>query len=188
MLVLAASAAAQEPPPARPGPYVIDVRGSISGVPAGSAFYPPLPPGAVIPARGFGAEVGAHVYPIRLGVSTLGIGAGFMRLRGSVGDPDVSATITALTPQLSFNFGTRTGWSYLSAGYGNLQIDTSAGESGELATGRLDSVNVGGGARWFLSSHVATGFDVRFHRVGGNSNLETPATTVVSASIGLSFR
>lgn len=187
-LLIPVSALAQEPPPESPGPYVIDLRGAVAGIPNSTAFFPtvPLTETAAIPARGFGFDTGLHVYPFSLGVAKVGLGANLTRVRGSLSDPsEVSATVTTLAPQLSFNFGTRSGWSYLSAGYGGGEVRSRA-EDGPAESGRVGALNIGGGARWFLSPHVAFGFDLRFHRLGAGGT--TPAAKVMAASIGLSLR
>jgi len=185
-LVLFASVAeAQEPPPEPPGPYVIDVRGAISGIPNAIAFFPTVTATDAIPARGFGFDVGGHVYPASLGHSRLGLGVNFMQVRGSVGPPDVSATVTAVAPQISFNFGTRSGWSTLSAGYGVARVKSRA-TNGDADGGQVGALNIGGGARWFLSPHAAVGFDVRFYRLAAGDTV--PSTKIVAASAGLSMR
>lgn len=186
-------AVAQSVPPSPPGPYVIDIRGATGGIPQGAAFYPSAPQGTIVPARGFGVELGGHVYAGRLGTARLGFGVSGMYLRGTASPPaatvqtlpDVDATLTGVAPQLSFNFGTDDGWSYLSAGVGAQRFRSNL--SGPLTstsrqTGWMRTVNVGGGARWFTGEHLALGFDLRFH-IGG-----TPRTTLVSASVGIALR
>lgn len=180
LLATASRAAAQVPDP--PGPWVIDVRGATSGVPSDTAFYPPLSTETLVPARGFGLDVGAHVYLFSLGPSRIGLGATYVRLRGTT--PGVAATVTTVAPQVSFNFGTVNGWSYLSAGYGRAAVRATVEEGAGSATedsGSLASLNVGGGARWFLTAHVGIGFDLRWHRLGG-----TPGASLLSASAGFS--
>src|SRR6185436_6229797 len=133
-LLMSTAAFAQSPP----GPYVIDVRGSMSGTPGGDAFYPPVPENTLAPQRGFGFGAGAHLYPFSLGISRVGVGIDLTRARGSARSPattstasgstttivgsaagvGASMTVTTVAPQLSFNFGTHDGWSYLSAGVG----------------------------------------------------------------------
>ena len=193
LLLITGPAYAQGPQPGPPGPYVIDVRGATSGIPQGESFYPPVPAGTTIPARGFGLDLGGHIYAGRIGAARLGFGANAMYVRGTATPPaatvqtlpDVDATLTTVAPQLSFNFGTADGWSYLSAGVGAQRFRSN--QSGPLAprshlTGWMRTVNVGGGARWFTTDHLALGFDLRFH-VGG-----TPRTTLVSASVGVALR
>ena len=210
------AAAAQTAPADRPGPYIIDVRGTMMSLPNDAAFFPPLPSSTAVPSRGFGIDLGAHVYPLQLGPARLGIGAAFLRARGTVspGEPDadsgsttgpatpeVAALLTTFTPQVSFNFGSRAGWSYLSAGFGRAQISTRASafvdqdDENEVNPARVvdhdsaSSLNIGGGARWFVRSHLAFTFDVRFHMIGaGGGEAATPSVTEVAASVGLSFR
>jgi hypothetical protein len=221
-LLMSTPAAAQSSPPSAPGPYVIDIRAPMSGLPSTSGFHPVLPAKTLVPKRGFGLGVGGHVYVARLGVSRVGVGVDVLRVRGTAVTPvtpststtgagtplssgaslsvasqiDVSMTMTAVAPQLSFNFGTREGWSYLSGGYGIAQIRTEAtGEQESPLTGRTTlvrddgrsaSINYGGGARWFIRDHVAVGFDLRFHRITAVGNRSV--ATLVVASVGLSVR
>jgi hypothetical protein len=187
-----APASAQTPSP--PGPYVIDVRGAFSGLPTQAAFLPALPSATAIPSRGFGFEAGGHVYLLSLGPARLGLGVSVLRARGTASTvtetaalPDVAVTLTAIAPQVSFNFGTRDGWSYLSAGYGRAQVRAIAtpatGSTLQQDSGGVAAINFGGGARWFLRDHLAVGFDVRFHR------LSAPASTMpVAVAVGFSLR
>ena len=216
--------AAQIAAPGPPGPYVIDVRGATSAIPQDPAFFPPVPTATIIPSRGSGIGVGAHVYLIRLGPARLGIGASALLVRGIASPakpavpasgstsastapparPDVEATLIDVAPQLSLNFGSAEGWSYVSAGVGRAQLltETSAfggGRSGTKMTpaqttesGTLSSTNFGGGARWFVKAHMAFSFDVRFHLVSGGAGVSggppTPSTTLVVAAAGISLR
>jgi len=209
-LLMSTAAFAQSPP----GPYVIDVRGSMSGTPGGPSFYPPVPENTLAPQRGFGFGAGAHVYPFRLGLSRVGMGIDLMRARGTarspattstasgstttiVGSPgavEASMTVTTVAPQLSFNFGTHDGWSYLSAGFGatytRARVNVSASDTTPAASiareRRTHTINVGGGARWFLRERLAVGFDIRFHRLGATSGL--PSKQIVGLSVGMSVR
>ena len=81
-----------------------------------------------LPGRAFGPVVGAHWYPVRLGVVTFGFGGEVMSARrgrtidtGTEDEPaetTVNSRFSALSPQISFNFGSRDGWSYISGGIG----------------------------------------------------------------------
>jgi hypothetical protein len=211
LFLSAAPAAAQGPPPAPPGPYAIDVRGAFGGFPRDPAFFPPVPTGTVVPTRGFGIEVGGHVYLFNLGPARLGVGASVTRVRHKTSPadppstgttppppqtvPDVEATLTTVAPQVSFNFGTADGWSYLSAGYGRAQVNTATLETATPAaieSGPLNAINIGGGARWFRSRHLAITFDVRFHIVSAKAAepplAGTPRSTVITAGAGISLR
>ncbi|MBI2829373.1 MAG: hypothetical protein HYX77_08915 [Acidobacteria bacterium] len=214
-------AAAQVAAPDPPGPYVIDVRGVTSAIPQDANFFPPVPTATIVPSRGYGIDVGAHVYLMRLGSGRLGIGGNVVRVRGTASPaapssgsipatpaaairPDVRATLTTLAPQLSYNFGSAEGWSYVSAGLGRAQLRTGTsafGGSGSTSSamparsvdsGTRSSINVGGGARWFAKAHLAFSFDVRFHLVSAGAEegtaQATPRTTLVAASAGISVR
>jgi hypothetical protein len=180
-----------------PGPYIIDLRGAMSGAPGGAAFYPPVPAETRAPQRAFGFGAGAHVYPFQLGLARIGFGVDVMRVRGSatsVNAINAAMTVATIAPQVSFNFGTREGWSYLSGGYGttqtNTKVQTPAADSIAAAAlmreRRSGTINIGGGARWFVRDHVAVGFDVRFHRLGAGLGL--PSTQVVGLLVGISGR
>lgn len=218
-------AAAQIAAPDPPGPYVIDVRGATSAIPQDAGFFPPVPTATIIPSRGYGIDIGAHVYLIRLGSGRLGIGANVLRVRGTASPaapasgstsaaisapslppttPDVEATLTTLAPQISFNFGSADGWSYVSAGLGRAHVTTGSSSFGgegsgtdltpaqSVDSGTRSSINVGGGARWFTKAHLAYSFDVRFHLVSAGAaegtSPATPRTTLVAASAGISLR
>jgi hypothetical protein len=164
--------------------YVLDLRGATSGLPTDTAFFPGIPLETIVPARGFGFDVGAHVYLFRLGPSRVGIGANYVRVRGTA--PGVVASASILAPQLSFNFGTASGWSYLSAGFGSARTSTRFEDTAGTVTaesGGLDATNYGGGARWFLARRLAVGFDARFHRIAG-----PPKASLFTASVGFSVR
>jgi hypothetical protein len=183
LLLAAAPAAGQTQEPV--GPYVVDLRGATSGLPNDTAFYPGVPPeDTIVPARGFGFDAGGHVYLFALGPSRVGVGVNYVRVRGTAGGS--VAVVSALAPQVSFNFGGRDGWSYLSAGPGRAWVETSLADGAGTLTresGALNALNAGGGARWFIASRLAVGFDVRWHRISG-----PPRTTLLAASVGVSVR
>ena len=213
----AAQVAAADPP----GPYVIDVRGVTSAIPQDAGFFPSIPTATIIPSRGYGIDVGAHLYVMRLGSGRLGIGVNMVRVRGTASPaapssgstpgtpapatrPDVRAVLTTLVPQLSYNFGSSEGWSYVSAGLGRAQLTTGTSAFGETGSdaggtparsavsGTRSSINIGGGARWFTRAHLAFSFDVRFHLISSGSakgaTQATPRATLVAASAGISLR
>jgi hypothetical protein len=199
VVIVAGQAAAQTSPP---GPWVLDVRGVTSAVPTDAAFYPALAT-SFVPSRGFGVDVGAHVYPFDLGFARIGLGASFVGVRstavapaqsaGAEGSPAtagqrVTLNMRTIAPQISANFGSRDGWSYLSAGVGAASLNTETADvmPGRQDSGRLRSVNFGGGARWFIRERLAFGFDLRAHRIAAGSG--TPKTTLFAVNAGLSFR
>jgi hypothetical protein len=171
---------AQSLNPGPPGPFVVDVRGATSGVPSAAGFFPSLPSGAIVPGRGFGGAAGAHVHLLPIGSARLGLGADVMFVRGTT--PDATSTLLTVAPQVSVNFGTSDGWSYLSAGIGAARL---AFEPGDVAE-RVRSINFGGGARWFLGPRLGIGFDVRVHRMAAGD--ATPSASAVSLGVGLSVK
>jgi hypothetical protein len=171
-----------------------------------------MPKSTAVPSRGWGIDAGAHVYPLQLGAARLGIGLMLLRARGTAAPakpastsgtssppapattPDVAAVVTTVAPQISVNFGSRAGWSYLSAGIGRAGISTKTSAFGTtqarlLDSGSRSSINFGGGARWFTRARLAFSFDVRFHMVrAGGDVTPTPGATLVAASAGISLR
>ena len=100
-----------------------------------------------------------------------------------------------VAPQVSFNFGSPRGWSYVSGGVGVATVTGRFQGRAELIdleqqSGALLAYNVGAGARWFFLPRVAFTFDLRFHRygAGGDGDAGTPSGSVGSASVGVSFR
>ena len=201
VLFLAAPALAQ--PPQEPiGGYVIDLRGSIipfsrnADLASARGLHPPDTPGA-----GFGFDIGAHVYPLRLWVITFGIGASYhvAAASQSPGDlsrnpdgPSLRKTFTALSPQVSFNFGTRDGWSYLSGGIGRSRLSLSAEGADAPSQPTANTLNYGGGVRWFTSNRMAFTIDVRIYAMSPiAATSDTPASprmTQMTLNVGVSFR
>src|SRR5687768_326700 len=109
--------------------------------------------------------------------------------------PDVTTKVTALTPQLSLNFGHSLGWSYVSAGIGRAKVESSAVLAGSTIvftpreSGWVGAINFGGGARWFINDHIGVGFDLRWHKLGAVAPSTTttgaPRTTLFVAGAGL---
>lgn len=177
-MLLGSRVEAQSITPGPPGPFVFDVRGVTSGIPASPGLYPDRGDEFVVPARGFGFDVGAHVYRFHLGPARLGLGVNLIHVRGTA--IDANATLRIIAPQLSFNFGTSNGWSYLSVGAGNARVDA-------VETGASSAINAGGGARWFMRRHLAVGFDVRMHKIAADGDIMGQSTQI-SASVGLSLK
>lgn len=170
---------AQSLTPGPPGPYfVVDVRGATSGIPTSIGLYPTVPEGGQVPSRGFGYDAGAHAYLFNLGTVRIGLGVSVIGVRGTATDAD--ATMRILAPQLSFNFGTSDGWSYLSVGAGTARVDAEE-------TGSSSAINAGGGARWFIKRHLGVGFDIRLHRIAADGDI-MGQSTAFSASVGFSLK
>jgi hypothetical protein len=156
-----------------------------------------------MPGRGLGVAVGLHVYPGRLGKVTLGLGAQFLVSRarstlepttsGGAEGPTVEARYSALSPQLSLNFGGPNGWSYVSGGIGwaTLTIENTSTPVTE-PDGRLRTLHYGGGARWFAKKHLAFSFDLRFHRypaqAAATARPAYPKGRMLVASAGISVK
>ena len=195
-----AAAPAEAQAPARPGPWVLDLRGVTSAVPTDAAFYPTLT-STVVPSRGFGGDIGIHVYLLNLGPARVGLGASAMAVRAAASAPGTQAetgepaqpqrvamTLRAIAPQLSLNFGSRNGWSYLSAGVGLGSVNSQAQDSapGERQSGGLRTVNYGGGARWFITARLAFGVDLRAYQLAAGAG--TPRVSIFAAGAGVSIR
>ena len=184
------------------GWFVADLRGSIA--PFGQNQTLAIDRGfdpTVTPGTGLGLEAGAHIYVFRWRVITFGVGASFHTSvadrRPTDTDPDPNGPIlrkkfTAITPQISLNFGGRNGWSYLSGGLGTSQLSLFARNDEEPDQRRSTTVNYGGGARWFLSEHLAFSLDLRFYDVSPLEPTDTepgaPRMTVMVFSVGASFK
>jgi len=201
LVLVAVPARAQATDPI--GPFVVDVRGLMAGLPTAAGWTPgDLAEGAVVPSRGYGLEGGAHVYVGRLGAARIGVGGALGLARGTAlpaesGLPDVIGRVTTLAPQLSFNFGQRLGWSYLSAGYGGTRFESEASattdtEAEIVSSGWVGTLNFGGGARWFLTEHVGVGFDARWHRISSRDATATAAaalrTSLFHLAVGVSIQ
>lgn len=199
----AAPAGAQGPPP-RIGPFVVDLRATVPLFPndvpqlADSRALQP----AELPGQGFGGQVGVHVYLFRWKALTLGVGGeATVALASSAPPPDSGSTQRPVTerfisaaPQVSFNFGTGRGWSYLSGGVG--RSVWSLHESGLLDSGAdvepLQTINYGGGARWFIKNHLAFSLDVRIYEVQPGTpvlpNPGSPRTRLMIVGAGISLK
>jgi hypothetical protein len=170
------TARAQDEPP-RIGPFVVDVRGSSPSFPEDAQLAASRGLSVdELPGRGLGLDAGAHVYLFKWRVITVGVGAQmtFARAKSAAVVQDevevarpVTSWFTSFTPQLSFNFGTGDGWSYISGGIGSSVWSTVPDAQPPLPADeeRLTTINYGGGARWFAKPHLAFTFDVRFHSI-----------------------
>lgn len=191
--------------PTRPvGGFVVDIRGSVPFFPTDADVAAPRELStAELPAWGVGLEVGAHVYPLRWKGFALGLGGSTLWTRrtrrpeapdGSAGDlgPAVTSRLGAVSPQISFNFGHRMGWSYLSGGIGRATLGVSREDRTEEAGEAVKTINYGGGARWFTRDRLAVSLDLRLYAM--NPQPATTRTagharhTVVVLNAGVAFR
>jgi hypothetical protein len=160
---------------------------------------------ANMPTRGLGLAFGGHWYPAAKGRVTLGLG-GEILLSGatktleadeddpaSVDGPAVRTRFWSISPQVSLNFGTGRGWSYLTGGlgWGGLRSELEASPVGDAdSTPRV--INYGGGARWFAKEHVAFAIDLRFYAVNAQQATSNrpayPSMTLMIFSAGVAFK
>jgi hypothetical protein len=186
--VAAPVARAQDPPPAIPL-VAVDLHGTFTNFPDLQAVADSrgLSIGQ-LPGAALGADVALHVYPLRWRAITFGIGGQLVYVRAHNTPPVVTGQTPLLPvterfvsggPQLSFNFGTGTGWSYLSGGIGRSvwQIVPEGAQPQDADQARLNTSNYGGGARWFIKTHLAFSFDVRLYAISPG-----PATAAAPGS------
>jgi hypothetical protein len=156
-----------------------------------------------LPSRGLGLVFGGHIYPLRRGVITFGLGAELMTSGRSrspeeataagTTDSTVHTGFSSFAPQVSFNFGSRQGWSYISGGlgWGRFTTELTATPLPD-AENRLQTINYGGGARWFVNGHVAVSLDLRFYAINPQEATLTrpayPRATIVTFSAGVGFK
>jgi hypothetical protein len=191
---------AQEPPPPIPR-YVIDLHANIARFPADPVLASSrLLDLAELPGSGLGVDAAVHVYPFRYRAVTFGIGGRVTTSRAHKTQADTSVLhsvterFTYLGPQLSFNFGTASGWSYISGGIGGGKW--SVVPDGSLPKPpdeeRLRTIDYGGGARWFAKPHLAFSFDLRFYAINPSSpTLALPAgprKTLMVFGAGISLK
>jgi hypothetical protein len=210
LLMLPPAARAQDPVPlpvveAPIGPFVVDVRGVWARFKKDAAIATELGiEPSELPGRGLGLVVGGHVYPIRTRNFALGLGGELLlRARAShtiaaateagPDGPTVVTKMTALSPQLSLNFGRRAGWSYLSGGIGRASFTTELEDSPfEDPESRPLTINYGAGARWFAKRHLAFSIDLRFYAIRPQDETigrpAFPRKTVMVFSAGISTR
>jgi len=194
----------QEPPPSIPR-FALDLRGTVPKFTTEAELAESRGIRQTeLPARGFGADVGFHVYVLKWKAMTFGLGGQLALARAVKSPRPASAGVAAVdglterfmavTPQLSFNFGDGDGWSYFSGGIGPAQRTLVPLGSGitVIDEQRLRTINYGGGARWFIKSHLAFTLDVRFHQIDPTAGLlglpGPPRSTMLIIGAGASFK
>jgi len=206
LLAAAGGAAAQETPPEHLpiGRFVADARVAFpkfkDDQAIASAIGVTLPN---LPGRAFGLVAGAHWYPVRLGRVTFGLGGEVLVARrgrtidtGTEDEPaqtTVNARFSALSPQISFNFGSRDGWSYISGGIGVSTFTTERADAPlPDQESRSKTINYGGGARWFAKRRLALSLDLRFYAVNPQEATSVrpgfPRMTLMAFNVGAAFR
>jgi hypothetical protein len=189
-----------QPPSPRIGPFVVDLRGTFPNFPTSAGLAESRGIAATdLPGLGIGVQVGAHLYFFKFKAITFGIGGELMTSRAhstaqAAGLPSVTEHFTSLAPQLSFNFGSSKGWSYLSGGISASKWSIVPDGSAPLPVDeeRLKTINYGGGARWFAKQHLAFTFDVRFYAINPSTSFTgfppSPRTTLLVIGAGVSVR
>lgn len=205
LLSCPAPVAAQEEQPI--APFVVDVRGIFAHHKQQPSVATDLgvAPGN-IPTRSIGLSAGLHWYPWHVGKITFGLGGHLLSARGSrmletdtsstssantSPSPTVQRTFRAIAPDLSFNFGHRNGWSYISGGIGRSLLFLERTDNPLAERIGRKTLHYGAGARWFTNRHIAVSLDLRWYAVSQQpateTTIEQPHTTflVLSGGIGL---
>lgn len=202
-LFVSAPARAQDPPPPI-GPVALDLRGTFPQFPRDPLLAESRSLSTQsLPGRGIGLDAGAHVYLLTWKAITFGVGGqvtlGRARATPPTGDGQavgaaVTERFTSLAPQLSFNFGTGDGWSYISGGIGRSiwSVVPDGADPTAADEERLQTINYGGGARWFARPHLAFTFDVRFYAINPGMSRAgvpgSPRTTLLIIGAGISVK
>lgn len=215
LLMLAAAAPASAQTAERLPWFAADLQGAWVGLPTAEGWVPAVSATTPLPGRAWGVAGGATVYPMKLGVMTLGLGVS-MHTGTSTSNAATSTTgtgatektvpttttvttqITSLLPQLSLNFGHKLGWSYLSLGYGRSKVASSSAPFGTALALHMPeawnpAINFGGGAKWFMKPRLGASFDVRFTKLSSRAaTAAQPAfgkrTQMVTISVGISVQ
>ncbi len=204
LLISSVTARAQDAPP-RIGPFVIDVRGAVPMFPSDSVelaasrgVYV-----AQLPGPGIGIDVDAHIYLLKWKAITFGIGAEVMAARahqapaaveGQTPLRPVTETFKTFAPQISFNFGSGNGWSYISGGVGRSvwSLVPDGQDPRESDSDPLNTFNYGGGGRWWPKRHLGVSLDVRFWQINPGTPQfgfpGSPRTTLLVLSGGISMK
>ncbi len=180
LVLLVVPAAAQTPvqPTVAPVPIatlpsvVLDVRGGFASGGQDAKTAAGLKVATTdMPGRLRTAVVGLHAYPFRRGRLKLGFGGELLMgsasaqktdTAGKAVGPIIRRRLNAVSGQISLNFGTGGGWSYLTAGRGPLKFESYLNEATPDGVGS-GTLNYGGGARWFTNAHLAFAVDLRFY-------------------------
>lgn len=191
------------------GPFVVDARVAMPRFKEDVSVASGIGVDSVaLPTRGLGLVFGAHWYPLRSHRVALGVG-GEVLLSGASETPDVeepedgqppaaagpavNTRLSTISPQISLNFGSNRGWSYLTGGFGWAGFTTER-ENAPVSdpASRPRVFNYGGGARWFAREHVAFTVDLRFYAIGAQEATTGrpayPAETLMVFSAGLAFK
>jgi hypothetical protein len=200
LLLFPAFASAQSEQPI--GPFAADVRGMLGRHKVEPSVATDLGvTTANVPERTVGVSGGVHWYPWRFKSITFGLGAEGLIANSSRTVEPTSETPTSpvvrrhfseFSGQLSFNFGHRNGWSYISGGIGRSKLYLDREDAPVSDAPGRNTLNYGAGARWFTNHHMAFSVEIRWYSVASpavtpEGGVFEPQTTlmVVSAGIGL---
>jgi hypothetical protein len=187
MLFVNERAFAQEPPAPIPR-IVLDLHGIIPVFPNDNAQLAASRDLVVgeLPGAGLGGRVGVHLYLFKWKVITVGVGGEVFAARSTNTPPDgtqglvaVTERLTSADGQVSLNFGSAHGWSYLSGGVGRSQwaIIPSGQPSTSADAETLPTTNYGGGAHWSIKRHLGFSLDVRLYEIQpGSATIAAPAS------------
>ena len=151
-----------------------------------------------LPGAGLGGRVAVHFYLFKWKAITFGIGGEAFSARSSstpsdptLGFVPVTERLTSADGQVSFNFGSAHGWSYLSGGIGRSQWSIiPAGQGAASADAEtLPTTNYGGGAHWSIKRHLGFSLDVRLYEIQPGSAtitaLGSPRTRLLVFGAGI---
>jgi hypothetical protein len=200
------AALAQQPEPLPP--FVVDLRGNFERYKEQPSVATDLGvTTANLPRHSFGLSGGVHFYPWHLGIVTFGLGGHALFANASetpepVDDgtgtppppsPTVETHFRSLATELSFNFGHRNGWSYISGGLGRSILYHERTDFPVSNPPGRQTFNYGAGARWFTNRHIAVSLDLRWYSVSEQPASPTggvaqPHTTLLVLSGGVGIR
>jgi len=209
LLVLAVPSAAQTPtPPAvvplrvPPIPWlVIDARGGFTSTGKDTITASDLGVAVTdLPGRLPTVVVGAHIYPLRHARLKIGLGGEWLSgeassqkkdAKGEAAGPKIRRRLNSVSGQVSMNFGRGAGWSYITVGYGPAKYESYL--DGAAPDGvKMNTLNWGGGGRWFAWSHLAINLDLRFYLTRPSNPTTATAGTarqrLVLFSAGISLK
>jgi hypothetical protein len=162
-----------------------------------------------MPGRGPTLILAAQLIFPRRNVVSLGVGGELllMRARNTIEPEDdtvpgpgpavpVGPTLTNrwshMSPQVSLNFGSGDGFSYLTGGLGFSKLTMERDDDPQQPGGRVRTLNYGGGAKWFAKKHLGLTLDLRFYSISAQEaatgRVATSAVRVVVFSGGISLR
>lgn len=208
LIFIASPASAQEPepgplPPEPKPPFVLDARFGWPGISRDRTVAAALRvPPEELPGRGPAVIVGAQFYLPRRSAVSLGVGGEMLWFRavntvepatetGPAG-PTLRNRWSHVSPQVSLNFGSGGGWSYLTGGLGWSKLTMELEDEPQGEGERIRTLNYGGGAKWFAKKHLAFTVDVRFYSISAQEatpgRVATSAVRVVVLSGGIALK